>query len=51
MMSPQEIRRGRTTRPSEGPRFTEEQNNYNNQIQPIRIESMFGIHMCSCQYR
>ncbi len=37
MMSPQEVRRGRTTRPTEGPRFTEEQNNYNNQIQPIRI--------------
>jgi len=37
MMSPQEVRRGRTTRPSEGPRFTEEQNNYNNQIAPIRI--------------
>ncbi len=38
MMSAQEVRRGRTTRAAaSGHNGTEEQTNYNNQIQPIRL--------------
>jgi hypothetical protein len=36
-LTPQEIRRGRTTRPQEGPMVSYEQNMYENQIKPIRI--------------
>lgn len=37
MLSQQELRRGRTLRNNGAPVTTEEHNNYNNQIQPIRI--------------
>lgn len=37
MLSQQELRRGRTERNSGAPVTAEEHNNYNNQIQPIRV--------------
>ncbi|BCB20885.1 hypothetical protein [Bosea sp. ANAM02] len=36
-MSPEEIRRGRTTRAPRGPQFPEDDNNYNNIIKPIVV--------------
>lgn len=36
-MTPQEIRRGRTTRPSTGPLFTQDDSAYETVIKPIRI--------------